>query len=160
MPDWARRSLRWHPMRRHSLLALTLAACVALGACGTSTTSKGLTTTPPDTTTVQQQSSSSWQKAMPVPSSSAKMVCQPAAQSEIASSLGLTATRVTQPTWDQAHHVYACTYVYPKGNITLSVKEMSSEAETNAYFDGIEHLAGKVEDLFGLGQGAAILKNN
>jgi hypothetical protein len=147
-------------MRRASLFALTVAACVALGACGTTTTSKGQTTTAPDTTTVQQLSSSSWQKAMPVPSKSAKMVCEPEAQSAIASSLGLTATRVTQPTWDQAHHVYACTYVYPKGNITLTVKEMSSAAETTAYFDGIQHTDGTVQDLIGLGQGAAILKNN
>jgi len=88
------------------------------------------------------------------------MVCQRVAQNEIASSLGVTATRVTLPTWDRAQHLYSCTYVYPKGNITLSVKEMSSVSETTAYFDGIERADGKVQDLIGLGQGAEILKNN
>jgi hypothetical protein len=147
-------------MPRRTLVALTLAASVTLSACSAgSTTSNALPTTTPDTT-VQQLSSSSWQKAMPSPSTSAQMVCQRVAQNEIASSLGLTATRVTHPTWDRAHHLYSCTYVYPKGNITLSVKEMSSASETTAYFDGIEHADGIVQNLSGLGQGAAILKNN
>jgi len=147
-------------MRKRFLTASLLAACAALAACSTpSTASKALTTAPPDTA-VQQLSSSSWQKAMPVPSRSAKMVCQTEAQSEIASSLGLNATRITQPIWDKARHLYSCTYVYPKGSITLSVKEMSSAAETTAYFDGIEHADGTVQALDGLGQGAEILKNN
>jgi hypothetical protein len=37
---------------------------------------------------------------------------------------------------------------------------MSSASETTAYFDGIEHADGFVQPLIGLGQGAAILKNN
>jgi hypothetical protein len=147
-------------MPKPRIVAFALAACVALGACGTNSAApKALTTTTPDTT-VAQLSSSTWETAKPTPSRSAQMVCQAEAQNEIASSLGVTATRVTHPTWDKADHVYSCTYVYPKANITLSVKEMSSEQETTAYFDSIEHLYGKVQDLIGLGQGAAILKNN
>ena len=56
--------------------------------------------------------------------------------------------------------MYSCTYVYPKGKITLSVKELSSEDETTAYFDSIKQKYGLTQQLNGLGQGAWILKNN
>ncbi len=98
--------------------------------------------------------------AKPTPSTSAQMVCQKEAREEIASSLGVTETRVTTPTWDVADHVYSCTYVYPRGTITLSIKEMSNEAETTAYFDSIEQQYGTTQPLIGLGQGAEILNNN
>ena len=147
MPDWRRRSVPWHLMRRHMIVPLTLAAALALGACSGGGSGKAVTTTP--ATGVQQLSSSSWEVAEPTPSTSAKMVCQKEAREEIASSLGVTETRVTTPTWDEADHLYSCTYVYPKGTITLSVKEMSNEAETTAYFDGIAQKYGTTQALIG-----------
>ena len=88
------------------------------------------------------------------------MVCQKEARADIASSLGVTATRITTPTWDRGQHLYSCTYVYPNGKITLSVKEMSSATETTAYYNTIVKKYGSVEPLIGLGQGAWVLKNN
>ncbi|MGO9877462.1 MAG: hypothetical protein ACLPVY_27110 [Acidimicrobiia bacterium] len=145
-------------MPRRSIVPLTLAAVLALGACSGGGSGKAETTTP--ATGVQQLSSSRWEVAKPTPSTSAQMVCQKEAREEIASSLGVTETRVTTPTWDVADHVYSCTYVYPRGTITLSIKEMSNEAETTAYFDSIEQQYGTTQPLIGLGQGAEILNNN
>jgi hypothetical protein len=145
-------------MRRHTIVPFALAAVVALGACSGGGGGNAATTTP--TAPVQQLSSSTWEVAEPTPSTSAQMVCQKEAREEIASSLGVTETRVTTPRWDVADHLYSCTYVYPRGTITLSVKEMSNEAETTAYFDGIEQKYGTVQPLDGLGQGAEILQNN
>ncbi|MGO9875298.1 MAG: hypothetical protein ACLPVY_16010 [Acidimicrobiia bacterium] len=149
-------------MRRYTVVALALAGVLALGACSSGGSGKAATTTAPATsaTGVDQLSSSSWEVAKPTPSTSAQMVCQKEAREEIASSLGVTETRVTTPTWDVAEHLYSCTYVYPTGTITLSVKELSNEAETTAYFDSIEHKYGTTQPLIGLGQGAEILQNS
>jgi hypothetical protein len=143
-------------MRKGAIVppVLALVAALALGACGGSNHASA-----PGSTTVQQLSSSSWEKAGPLPSESAKMVCQKEAQTDIAGSLTVAATRVTTPTWVEAEHLYSCTYVYPQGKVTLSVKDMSSEQETTAYFDGIEQKYGVSDQLIGLGQGAEVLKN-
>jgi hypothetical protein len=145
-------------MRKYALVSLALVAAIALAGCGSSGSKAGSNPTP--TTTVNQLSSPLWDKAKPTPSVSAKLVCQPEARQDIAASVGITQTRVTKPTWDAAQHLYSCTYVYPKGNITLSVKEMSNEAETTAYFNSITAKYGITQKLNGLGQGAWILKNN
>jgi hypothetical protein len=144
---------------RRLLLVLALPIAVAtLGACGSSsTTSTGSAAT---TTTPELFSSKSYEKAKPNPSISAKMVCQKEAQEDIASSLGIKATRVTQPTWIRAQHLYSCAYVYPNGKIVLSVKEMSSANETTAYYNGIIKQYGTIQPLTGLGQGAWVLKND
>jgi hypothetical protein len=85
------------------------------------------------------------------PSTIAKMVCQADAQREIASALGETAT-VSKATWSD--HVYSCRYAYPTGSFVLSVKELSSWAETDAYFRGLAATMGRSRDLEELGQGA------
>jgi hypothetical protein len=146
-------------MPKHALVSLALVAAVVLAGCGSSGGSAASNTTPP-TTTVNQLSSPSWDKAHPTPSKSAKLVCQPEARQDIAASVGVKETSVTTPIWVQAQHLYSCTYVYPKGKITLSVKEMSTEAETTAYFDSVKQKYGLTQQLNGLGQGAWILKNN
>jgi hypothetical protein len=146
-------------MRKYVLVALALVAAMVLAGCGSSGSSAGSDTTPP-TTAVNQLSSPLWEKAKPTPSKSAKLVCSAEARQDIAASVGVKETSVTTPTWDKAQHLYSCTYVYPKGKISLSVKEMSSQAETTAYFDSVKQKYGLTQELNGLGQGAWILKNN
>jgi hypothetical protein len=141
-------------MRRRSV-AFVLVAVGVFAACGSS--SKTAST---GTTTVEQFSSPSYEKAKPSPSKSAKQVCQDEARNDISVALGIRETRVTTPTWLRADHLYSCTYVYPQGQFTLHVKEMSSAAETTAYFDSILRKYRSTQKLTGLGQGAWILKNN
>ena len=126
-------------MRSAVVFSLAVVAAVALAGCGSSGNHAGSNTTP---------------------SKSAKMVCQKEARADIAASVGVKETRVTTPTWDKAQHLYSCTYVYPKGKITLVVKEMSTQVETTAYFNGIKQKYGLTQELKGLGQGAWVLKNN
>jgi len=52
--------------------------------------------------------------------------------------------------------VYSCTYIYPHGSIVLTVKEVSSAAETTAYFNGLAKKYGKKQNINGLAQGAFI----
>ncbi len=89
--------------------------------------------------------------AGPRPSKIAQQVCQRQAQADIGSALGEQAT-VSPPTWED--HLYTCRYRYPSGEFTMSVKELSSWAETDAYYDGLATQLGKTRTLQGLGQGA------
>jgi hypothetical protein len=91
------------------------------------------------------------------PSISAKMVCEAEAQAEMAQSLGVQPTQVTTPTW--VNHLYTCQYQYPNGSFTLSVKEMSTTAETTAYYDGLGAQLGRRPDRIALGQGAFLTTN-
>ncbi len=79
------------------------------------------------------------------------MVCAHEAQEDIASALGETAS-VSDPTW--IDHLYSCQYGYPTGSMELSVKELSSWAETTAYYQLLVDQLGKSRDLENLGQGA------
>src|SRR5713226_556802 len=79
--------------------------------------------------------------AGPNPSASAQMVCAPEAQREVATALGSTGTVPVAPTW--ADHLYSCQYVYPTGVISVSVKELSSHAETGAYFASLHAQLGE-----------------
>jgi hypothetical protein len=79
------------------------------------------------------------------------MVCAPEAQRDIAAPLGVTAT-VGTPTWED--HTYSCRYEYPDGSFTVSVKELSSSAETDAYFDMLRRQLGETGTISGVGQGA------
>ena len=82
------------------------------------------------------------------------MICEPEAQQEIYdSATGVKTTSVTTPTWTD--HVYSCDYLYPGGvKIGMSVKELSNEAETTAYFQSLATKLHKTKDIPGLGQGA------
>ena len=91
--------------------------------------------------------------AGPTPSKVARMVCGDEAVAQMNSALGENAT-VSTPTWSAATHTYACTYGYPTGSFTLTVKELSSWDQTKAYFAGLEATMGKARDLEGLGQAA------
>jgi hypothetical protein len=137
-------------MRFRVIVPLVITAALALTACGggsPSATSASVATTPV-----------TYEPAGKNPSISARMVCAKEAQAEIAESLGEKDTRVTAPTWK--NHVYSCTYIYPNGSYTLSVKELVNLATTDAYFNGLKKQLGSVETLYGLGQFAFVAKNN
>jgi hypothetical protein len=84
------------------------------------------------------------------------MVCAAEAQRDIAAPLGVTAA-VTTPTW--ANHLYTCKYAYPGGSFTLSVKELSSKQETDAYYAALGQQLGDTGTVNGLGQGAFTTRN-
>ncbi len=90
-----------------------------------------------------------------LPSDISKMVCAPEAQREIAAALGVTAY-VQTPTW--SGHLYSCRYTYPNGAFVLSVKELSSWAQTFAYFRGIRSRLGDTTTLHNLGQGGFVTR--
>ncbi len=85
------------------------------------------------------------------PSTIATMICKPKARQEIASVLGEFAT-VSHPTWE--HHLYSCQYTYPTGSMVLSVKELSSWAQTKGYFRTLAKQMGTSQVINGLGQAA------
>jgi hypothetical protein len=89
--------------------------------------------------------------AGPKPSPIALQVCQHEAQRDINEVLGVKA-KVSGKTW--AHHTYTCRYGYPNGSFTLSVKELSSWAQTHAYFRQLGVQLGSPHTLRNLGQGA------
>jgi hypothetical protein len=142
-------------MHRRLIVPLMLVAALALAACGGGSSKAGSATS----TTVLKLSSSSWETAKPNPSISARMICQTEVRGEIAQALEITETRVV-PTWSKKQHLYSCTYVYPRGKIVLSVKEMSNERETTAYFDAVKNKFGVKQTIVGLAQGAWVLKND
>ncbi len=122
-----------------------LAAAGALTACGSSSSGTGGASS----STVETV------KARPAgvnPSTSAKMVCATEARRDLAESLGVTPTQVTTPTW--VDHTYSCSYVYPNGTLTLSVKELDSAKQTTAYFDQQRATLGHKSGNIGIGQGA------
>jgi hypothetical protein len=138
-------------MRLRVILPLMLAALFALGACGSSGA-------PPKAAPGSTNTSLGAVPAGALPSVSAKMVCNEEAQVEIGESLGEPATRVTKPTWRD--HVYSCTYVYPKGSFVISVKELIDEKSTTAFFESYKKKLGAADNLFGLGDGAFVAKND
>lgn len=84
------------------------------------------------------------------------MVCAATAQTDIASSIGVTAT-VSTPTW--VDHVYSCKYTYAGGLITLAVKELDNTAETTKAYTGFAASLGRRPDVVSFGQGAFITRN-
>ena len=139
-------------MRLRVILPLALAALFAFGACGSSSSPAASPKTSTGPTTV------TYQPAGANPSISAKMICTTEVRSELSNTLGVTATRVTTPTWND--HIYSCTYLYPKGSFVLSVKELVSEKTTTDYFNSQKQKLGSKENLFGLAQGAFVAKND
>jgi hypothetical protein len=138
------------PTRTFSILAV--AGALALAACGSSsnTSTPGATNAPTSTVHV----------AIPVkstPSVSAKMICEQEVRGEIASLLGIQTNQPIVPTWKD--HVYSCTYHYPAGSITMSVKELADKAQTDAYFNQLAQQLGRTQNINGLGQGAFTTSN-
>jgi hypothetical protein len=143
-------------VRTRTLIVSCAVLALVLGACGgSSNTSQPSATTQagqtPGTTHVAKAAAAS-------PSISAKMVCATEAVDDITQVIGVKTTSISKPTWiDQ---VYSCDYVYPgNARMTLRVKELSSVAETTAYYDSLAAKLGKKQDLQGLGQGAFSTKS-
>ena len=99
-------------------------AGLSLAACGSSGGPKGASTHPAATPGAVLTVGTN-------PSVSSKMVCGEA-KPEIAASLGVKPTQVTTPTW--IDDVYSCSYMYPNGSFTLSVKELNGIANAATYF--------------------------
>jgi hypothetical protein len=124
-----------------------VAAIVIVALVSTACSGGGSSATPsggPSTTRAPLPAGSS-------PSQISKEVCQEDARAEIASALGEKAT-VSEPTW--VDYLYSCRYGYTSGSMALSVKELSSWAQTLAYYKSLEVLLGNVRSLANLGQGA------
>jgi hypothetical protein len=118
-----------------------------LAACGGSSKPSSSPTTPGGPTTTGGHVA---KPASNVASVSAKMICENEAAGEIyQSATGVKTIAPLKPTW--VDHVYSCDYVYPGGaKMTLSVKEMSNEAETTAYFDSLATKLGKTDAAVGI----------
>jgi len=139
-------------------LSVSLALALTLAACGSS--AKPGATPPPSTSATAPSTSGDPNKpATNVPSVSAKMICESEAKNDIyTEATGVRTISAFKPTW--VDHVYSCNYVYPSGEVmTLSVKELSNEAETTAYFDMLAQKLGKTKDQAGIGQGAFSVKD-
>jgi hypothetical protein len=139
-------------MRLRVILPVTLAAVFAFAACGSSTPPKASPKTSTGPTSV------TYQPAGANPSKSAKMVCTDEVVGDLTDNLGVKATRVTTPTWKD--HVYSCAFVYPKGSFVLSTKELVSEQTTTDFFNAQKQKLGVKQNLYGLGQGAFLAKND
>ena len=129
-----------------------LAALFVLGACGSSSKPAGGESTTTGASTV------TYEPAGVNPSVSAKMVCEPEVSVDLSETLGVKATRITKPTWND--HRYSCTYVYPKGSFVLTVKELVDEKSTTAFFNAQRKKLGIKDELYGLGQGAFVANND
>ncbi len=141
------------------VVLLVPAAVVLLVACGSSggkatAPSSSLTTTSVSRVAVAHLNIPAGKD----PSKSARMICEPEARTDIASSLEVKETSVTKPTWHD--HVYSCSYLYPQGKVALSVKELVNAEATTTYFDAILQKYGVTERLPGFGQAAWILRND
>jgi len=136
-------------MTRLRLVAIVVLALAAAG-CGSSSSGKSgsPTSAPSGQTTVAPPGAT--------PSESSRMICSKEAQTDIAASLGVTAT-VSTPTW--VDHVYSCNYTYPQGVIALSVKELESQAAVTALYNSDAKTLGRRPDAVSFGQGAFITTN-
>ena len=156
-------------VRTRTLLSFLAAATLLVAACGGSskpasspTTAAGTTANAP--TTASGSTVTTVHVAKPAgdqPSISAQMVCQKEAITDIYNeATGVQTIKTPTPSWDKSTHIFKCVYAYAGGaTMTLSVKEMSSAAETTAYFDNYASTLGKKQDLQGLGQGAFQVNN-
>ena len=104
-------------------------------------------------TAVPSVASASPRATLQSPSKSAKMICSREGQKDIAISLGgAKPTIVTASTWRD--HVYSCTYMYPSGPVSLSVKELGTHSATNIYVAALAQALGRRSDRLPLGQAA------
>jgi hypothetical protein len=134
-------------VRTRFLVLLSASIALVLAACGSS----GSTSNASDQTTTTTHATSVASKD---PSVSAKMICATEAQTDIyESATGVKTIAPFKPTW--IDHLYSCKYVYPAGaSMTLSVKEVSTAAETTAYFDSLATKLHKTSRQVEIGEGA------
>jgi hypothetical protein len=128
-------------------VAVSLAVVVSLAGCGSphgaSETNAALTGPQP---------------AGPTPSEIALEPCQSKAAGEIQAVLEEPGGAVvTDRTW--VNHRYSCDYKYARGTMVLSIKELSSWAQTYAYFAALGKSLHETTTLPNLGQGAFQVRN-
>jgi hypothetical protein len=131
--------------RMRGWLPVLVVASALLTACGSSSSPSSSGTTTSTVATVA---------ATPAgvnPSASARMICGSEVQKDLSQVLGARPTTVTPPTW--VDHRYSCTYVFPTGRLSLSVKELDSAAQTTSYFDHLGTQLGRRRASIPLGQG-------
>src|SRR5215475_1165160 len=123
-------------LRQHKtlLVLVMLAVCLGLTGCGGSKPA-----TPPGNS--QKATGQAAQPARATPSASAKMICARETQTEIAAVLGVHTTQAVVPTW--TNHLYSCRYTYHNAVMVLSVKELPSKTQTDAYFTSLAHRLGQ-----------------
>ena len=123
-------------MRQHkAFFVLAGFACMlSMTSCGSSKPA-----TPPDNSPTASVQAA--QRARATPSASAKMICTHKTQTELASVLGVRTTQPVVPTW--ANHLYSCRYTYHNAFMVLSVKELSSKTQTDAYFSSLARRLGQ-----------------
>src|SRR5437870_4590258 len=137
--------VRMSQLQRWTALVAGAMSIVAFVGCGnTSTASK----------TSPQLSA---QQVAATPSKSAKMICEQVAADEVAAVIGVKTTKAVVPTW--RHGLYSCRYVYPSGEIALSVKELPNQSATDAYFASLRRQHGEQRTGPNLGQGAFVPPN-
>jgi hypothetical protein len=138
-------------MRQHKtfLMLTVLVSVLSMASCGGSTSAGSPNISPRATVHIAQA-------ARAVPSASAKMICARHTQTELAAVLGARTTQPVVPTWTD--HIYSCRYTYNNAVMVLSVKELSSKTETDAYFTSLAHRLGQTGRLT-LGQGGFTTKN-
>ena len=139
-------------MRQHKtfLMLIVLVSVLSMASCGGSTSAGSPNSSQRATVHIAQA-------ARAVPSASAKMICARHTQTELAAVLGARTTQPVVPTWTD--HIYSCRYTYNSAVMVLSVKELSSKTETDAYFTSLAHRLGQTERLT-LGQGGFTTKNH
>ena len=140
-------------MRRHK----TFFVLVGL-ACMLSTTSCGgpKPATPPGNS--KNATAHAAQPVRAAPSASAKMICVPKTQTELATVLGVHTTQPVLPAWTD--HLYSCRYTYHNAFMVLSVKELFSKAETDGYFTSLAHRLGQTQRPQPLDRGAFFTTKN
>ncbi len=139
-------------MRQHKtfLMLIALVSVLSMASCGGSKSAGSANSSQRATVHIAQP-------ARAVPSASAKMICARNAQTEVAAVLGVRTTQPVVPTWTD--HIYSCRYTYKNAAMVLSVKELSSKTETDAYFTSLARRLGQTERLT-LGQGGFTTKNH
>jgi hypothetical protein len=147
-------------VRRHvrSLGLLALASTLVLAACGSDSTPGASSVTRPPSSTTTAADGHVANPASAEPSVSAKMICEAEVIDDLAGLFGLKPIAPVTPTWND--HVYACTYEYRGGNLTLSVKELVDRPATDEYFGSLAEQLGKSDDINGLGEGAFTTKDD
>jgi hypothetical protein len=141
--------------RQSARILLASAAAVSLvvaAGCGSAPATGVSTSLAPGATATAAP-----EPAGPTPSTSAKLICSEEVQKDLAYTLGEQPIAPVDPTW--SNHVYACQYRYSSGVIALSVKELSSQAETTAYYQGLASRLGDDGSLANLGQGAFVTRD-
>ena len=137
-------------------MLLALASALLLAACGSDSTPVASPETQPPTS-LTAPDGHVVKPASTEPSVSAKMICDDEVKEDLEGLIGVEPIAPVKPTWKD--HVYACTYKYKGGDLTLAVKELVDKPATDEYFESLAKDLGKTEDINGLGEGAFTTKD-